>query len=145
LNGGEWWAASGTSGSWQQWRVDLARYAGKQVEISIAYASDWAVQGLGVFVDDISVTTGAGTTSFEEDADPLDGWTVTGPPPGSGLNANNFERITAAGFPEAATVTSQPADGARYRTIYTGFGFEGISTPEARTAFMGRAMSYLLE
>jgi hypothetical protein len=142
---GEWWAASGTSGSWQQWRVDLAAYAGKQVEISIGYASDWAVQGLGVFVDDIAVTTGEGTTSFEEDADPMDGWAVTGPPPGSSLNANNFERITAAGFPEAATVTSQPADGARYRTIYTGFGFEGISTPEARTAFMGRAMSYLLE
>jgi hypothetical protein len=142
---GEWWAASGTSGGWQQWRVDLSPYAGKQVEISIAYASDWAVQGLGVFVDDIAVSTGAGTTSFEADADPMDGWSVTGPPPGSGPNANNFERITAAGFPEAAVVTSRPTDGATYRALYTGFGFEGISTPAARAAFMKRAMDYLLE
>jgi zinc carboxypeptidase/immune inhibitor InhA-like protein len=141
---GTWNAASGTSSGWQQWRVSLAAYAGKQVELHISYASDWAVQGLGVFLDDIAVSTGEGTTSFETDASPMDGWAVTGPAPGSGPNANNFERITAAGFPEAAVVTSQPADGARYRTLYTGFGFEGISTPQARNAFMGRAMQYLL-
>ena len=40
-------------------------YAGGQVEISIAYVSDWATQGLGVFVDDIDVSTGEGSTSFE--------------------------------------------------------------------------------
>jgi hypothetical protein len=141
---GTWNAASGTSSGWQQWRVSLAPYAGRQVEVHISYVSDWSVQGLGVFVDDIAVSTGEGTTSFETDASPMDGWAVTGPAPGSGPNANNFERITAAGFPEAAAVTSQPTDGARYRTIYTGFGFEGISTPQARNAFMGRAMQYLL-
>ena len=46
--------------------------------MSIAYASDWASQGLGVFVDDIIVSTGEGSTSFEDDAVPLDGWAVTG-------------------------------------------------------------------
>jgi hypothetical protein len=139
---GTWNAASGTSSGWQQWRVDLTPYAGKQVEVSIAYASDWAVQGLGTFVDDIVVSTGEGTTSFEAG---LDGWAVTGPPEGSGPNANNFERITAAGFPEAAVVTSQPADGATFRTLYAGFGLEGISGPTARANVMGRAMAYLLE
>jgi bacillopeptidase F (M6 metalloprotease family) len=139
--GGSWNAASGTSSGWQQWRVDLTPYEGKQVEISLAYASDWAVQGLGVFLDDIDVSTGEGTTSFEAG---LDGWAVTGPPEGSGPNANNFERITAAGFPEAAVVTSQPTD-AEYRTIYTGFGFEGIAGPDARNAFMARALAYLTE
>jgi hypothetical protein len=32
-----------------------------------------------------------------------------------------------------------------YRTLYTGFGLEGISTPQARNALIGRAMSYLLQ
>jgi hypothetical protein len=131
---GAWNAASGSSNGWQQWRVDLAAYAGQQIEVSIAYVSDWATQGLGVFVDDVEVSTGEGTTSFE---DGLGGWQVTGPPPGSAPNANNFIRITAAGFPEGAVVTT--AD-----TLYFGFGFEGIDGAATRNAVMGRAMAYLL-
>jgi hypothetical protein len=130
---GAWNAASGRSSGWEQWSVDLAPYAGKQVEVSIAYASDWSVQGLGVFVDDTTVSTGE-TTSFE---DGLGGWTVTGPPPGSGPNPNNFVRTTAAGFPEGAAVATDD-------TIYFGFGLEGISGPDARAAVMGRAAGYLL-
>jgi len=131
---GAWNAASGGSGGWQQWQVDLSAYAGKQVEISIAYASDWAVQGLGVFLDDIVVSTGEGTTSFE---DGLAGWAVTGPPAGSAPNPNNFIRTTAAGFPEGAVIATND-------TLYFGFGFEGISTAAARNAVMGRTMAYLL-
>jgi hypothetical protein len=134
---GDWWAASGNSAGWQQWEVDLSRYAGKTVEISIGYASDWAVQGLGMFVDEIVVSTGAGTTSFEDDADPMDGWQIAGPPEGSAPNANNFIRTDAAGFPEAAVVATDD-------TIYMGFGFEGISDTSTRNAVMGRAMEYLL-
>jgi bacillopeptidase F (M6 metalloprotease family) len=130
---GEWHAASGRSGGWEQWSIDLSRYAGKQVEVSIAYASDWSVQGLGAFVDDTTVSTGA-TTSFE---DGLGGWTVTGPPPGSGPNANNWTRTTAAGFPEGAAVSTP-------WSIYFGFGVEGIATPAARSAVIGRAVGYLL-
>ncbi len=130
---GSWNAASGRSGGWQQWSVDLSRFAGKQVEVSIAYVSDWAVQGLGTFVDDTAVSTGA-STSFE---DGLGGWTVTGPAPGSAPNANNFVRTTAAGFPEGATITTDD-------TIYLGFGLEGISGPASRASVIGRAMSYLL-
>jgi hypothetical protein len=137
---GSWNAASGSSHGWEQWSLDLTPYAGKQVEISIAYASDWSVQGLGAFVDDVVVSTGVGTTSFETG---LDGWAVTGPPPGSAPNGNNWTRTTAAGFPEGAAITTAPAD-ASYRTIYFGFGFEGIATPAARNAVMGRAMNYLL-
>ncbi|MCP2242136.1 M14 family metallopeptidase [Lentzea aerocolonigenes] len=131
---GTWNAASGSSGGWQQWNVDLTAYAGTQVEVSIAYASDWATQGLGVFVDDIIVSTGEGSTSFESG---LDGWAITGPPPGSGVNSNNFIRTTAAGFPEGAVVKT--AD-----TLYFGFGFEGISSAAARNAVMDKAIDYLL-
>jgi hypothetical protein len=113
--------------------VDLSAYAGQQVEVSIAYVSDWSVQGLGVFVDDTVVSTGA-STSFETD---LGGWAVTGPPAGSAPNGNNFTRTTAAGFPEGAAITTDD-------TIYFGFGFEGISGPATRAAVMDRVMDYLL-
>ncbi len=87
---GDWWAATGVSGGYEQWQVDLAPYAGKQVEVSISYASDDVVQQPGVFVDDIDVSTGEGSTSFEADADPMDGWEVTGSPGGSAPNENDW-------------------------------------------------------
>ncbi len=130
---GVWNAASGRSQGWEQWSIDLGAYAGKQVEVSIAYASDWSFQGLGTFVDDITLPTGE-STSFETD---LGGWTVTGPPPGSSPNSNNFARTTAGGFPEGAVVATPD-------TLYAGFGLEGISTPAARNEVMRRSMDYLL-
>ena len=131
---GAWNAASGNSGGWEQWSVNLGAYAGKQIEVSITYASDWGTQGLGVFLDDIVVSTGEGSTSFEAG---LDGWMITGPPPGSAANANNWVRTDASSFPVGAAITTP-------RTIIMGFGVEGISTPAERNAVMGRAMEYLL-
>ncbi|WP_448811145.1 M14 family zinc carboxypeptidase [Agromyces bauzanensis] len=133
---GEWWAASGNSGGWQEWSVDLSAYAGGQVEVSIGYISDWATQGLGVFVDDIVVSTGVGSTSFE--SGDTGGWEITGPPPGSAPNPNDFIITTAAGFPEAAVVATP-------HSLMTGFGFEGISTAATRAAWMGRALQHLLD
>lgn len=130
---GEWNAASGRSAGWQQWQVDLSRYAGTQVEVSISYVSDWSVQGLGVFVDDTALSTGA-ATSFESD---LGGWSVTGPPAGSGPNSNNFVRTTSDGFPEGAAITTPD-------TVYLGFGLEGIATAASREAVMAAAMGHLL-
>ena len=71
-----------------------------------------------MFVDDIEVSTGQGTTSFE--AGDTGGWEITGPPPGSAPNPNNFIITTAAGFPEAAVVATPGS-------LMTGFGFEGIT------------------
>ena len=130
---GAWNAASGNSGGWQQWSVDLTAFAGAQAEVSISYASDWATQGLGVFIDDIQVSTGEGNTSFESG---LDGWTP-GQPSDSAPNSNDFGVETAAGFPEAAVATT--AD-----TVYMGFGFEGITGAAARNDVMERVMGYLL-
>jgi hypothetical protein len=129
---GVWNAASGASGGWEQWDVDLSAYAGQAIEVSIAYASDWGTQGLGVFLDDVSM--GGQTTDFESD---LGGWTVTGPPEGSAPNANNFHRITGAGFPEGAAVTTD-------RSVLMGYGVEGITGAQARKDVIGRTMQYLL-
>jgi hypothetical protein len=105
--------------------------------VSISYASDWGTQGLGTFVDDVTVSTGEGTTSFEQDADPMDGWTVSGPPPGSATNPNNWERTTADGFPEGAVVATP-------QTVYMGFGLEGITGASTRADVMGRVMAEFL-
>jgi hypothetical protein len=97
------------------------------------YVSDWATQGLGMFVDDIAVSTGEGSTSFETDNG---GWEVT-QPADIAPNANNFERLAAGGFPEAAVVDT--AD-----TVYMRFGLEGITGSDARNTVLGKTMSYLL-
>jgi hypothetical protein len=131
---GSWNAASGASGTWEQWMVDLGGFSDGQVELSITYTSDWATQNLGVFIDDIVVSTGEGSTSFETG---MDGWTTPGAPAGSAANFNDWSRTTAGGFPEGAIVAT--AD-----TLYMGFGLEGITGAADRALVMGRAMEYLL-
>ncbi|MGH2653334.1 MAG: M14 family zinc carboxypeptidase [Actinomycetota bacterium] len=140
---GEWWANSGRSQGWEEWKVDLSQYAGSEVEVAISYASDWAIQGLGAFVDDITVSTGEGSTSFEEDSDPMDGWTVPGSPEGSDPNPNDWERTMSVGFEEGAVVAMDPPDAA-FRTLYFGFGFEGITDETKRAEVMGRSIEWLL-
>lgn len=133
---GEWHAATGSSNGWTQWSVDLSRYAGQQVEVSVAYVSDWAVQGLGVFVDDTQVVVDGepvSETSFESD---LGGWTVSGSPEGSQPNSNDWVRTQTA-FEEGAGVVTED-------TVYVGFGAEGLTTADQRSAFVARAMEHLV-
>lgn len=136
---GQWNAATGNSSGWQNWHIDLAPYAGKTVELYLTYVSDWAVQGLGVFLDDVTDPTG--TTSFETG---LDGWTVAGAAPGSSPNFNDYIRTTAAGFPEGPVMAEDPTVDGNFRTLYMGFGFEGIAGATTRAAVMDRAIDYLL-
>lgn len=131
---GSWNAASGTSAGWQEWRIDLSGYAGTSVEISIAYASDWSSQGLGVFVDDITLPDGT-STSFENSD--MAGWTVTGPPPGSAPNSNDWEAIDSSGFPVGSAIATP-------HTLLLGFGLESISTVPERNRVMGRVLDHLL-
>jgi len=131
---GEWNATSGNSGGWQEWSVDLSEWSGETVEISISYASDWAIQNLGAFVDDVTLPDGT-STSFEAD---LGGWEITGPPEGSGPNANNWIRTDAAGFPVGSSITTPSS------TIM-GFGIEGITGADSRAAVIGRAVDHLLD
>lgn len=109
-----WWAASGASAGNERWTIDLSPYAGRDVELSLSYASAFVVQGRGVFVDDVAVSTGAGDTSFEDDGDVLDGWAIAGPPDGSPENTSNWRVGTAADAPPPlgaqiqATLARQP-------------------------------------
>jgi Zinc carboxypeptidase len=134
---GVWWAANGTSGGWQHWNVDLAghdgRFLGQEIEVSITYVSDWATQGLGVFVDDITVSTGEGSTSFESGPD---GWDMPEAPAGSAPNFNTWKITGSAGFPEGAVIGTPDS-------LLWGFGLEGVTGADARAALMGRAITYL--
>jgi hypothetical protein len=96
---GTWHAASGVSNGYEQWSVDLSAFAGKRIELSLSYENDPSLTPPGVFVDDIAVSTGQGTTSFEADGDTLDGWTPGGPPPGSEPNPNTWIAGTVADEP----------------------------------------------
>jgi Zinc carboxypeptidase len=134
---GAWHAASGNSGGWQQWSIDLSAYAGKQVEISIVYATDWGTLTVpGMLVDDTTVTAGSTVeeTSFETD---LGGWSVPGAhTEGPSQNLNDWIRSEVI-FEDAAVTKTDEG-------LVFGFGFEGVNTPEARADLMERTLSHLL-
>ncbi len=133
---GTWNAATGDSGGWQQWSVDLTPYAGRQVEVSIAYVSDWFTQERGVSLDDLRVLANGSVvtqTSFE---DGFGGWTVAPPPEGSG-QVNSWIRSDAQ-FDEGAVVTTDD-------TVFTGFGAEGLTDAASRVEFFERALAHLLD
>ncbi|MET1133859.1 MAG: M1 family aminopeptidase [Aeromicrobium sp.] len=96
---GQWHAASGASDGYEQWTLDLSAYAGQSVEVALAVVSDESVPYNGVYVDDVVAPGGVGSTSFEADADPLDGWTVTGAPAGSPGNASDWRTASEPAGP----------------------------------------------
>jgi hypothetical protein len=127
---GAWNALTGNSGGWQQVEMDLSAYAGKNVEIFITYASDWATQGLGAFVDDIELS-GYPLEDFESGP----GMWAASTAPGS-TASNNWVWVTGAGIPEGPAVRTPD-------TVYLGFGFEAIDTAANRNAVMDRVLQYL--
>jgi hypothetical protein len=139
---GQWHAANGGSGGWQQFQIDLGAFAGRQIEVSITVLSDWGLQQFpGAFIDDIEVSTGEGTTSFEDDDDPMDGWTVPGAPQDDagieGPNRNDWVRRGGLGIKEGAAIATP-------QTIYLGHGFEGITGATTRNEIMERVLGHLL-
>jgi hypothetical protein len=133
---GQWNAFSGNSGGWQDWTTDLSAYAGQQVEVAIVYATDWGTTGLGVWIDDASVTVDGATvseTSFESD---LGGWTVPGPAEGSPGNPNDWERGQQSVDEGAAVMTPD--------SLLFGFGFEGLDAAE-REELVSRSLEAILD
>jgi Peptidase family M1 domain/Peptidase M1 N-terminal domain/Immune inhibitor A peptidase M6 len=123
---GRWWSAGGQSDGYEQWEVDLSPYAGRRIELSITYATDDIVNLDGVFVDDIVVSNGPGSTSFEDDGDTLDGWRVPGPPPGSPPSEADWMVGTADAAPPTL---GEVADGALDRQPEVVEFLEGVFGP----------------
>jgi hypothetical protein len=139
-SGDGWNAASGRSNGWKQWEFDLSAYAGQEVTVSISYVSDWATQGLGVWIDDVQVP-GAALTDFEAG---MDGWEVGDPIDiGSDVNPLDWILTTDVGFTEGA-MTSMTPDDAAFRTLYFGFAFENVAGATEREEIMTDALDYLI-
>jgi hypothetical protein len=137
---GAWNAASGRSEGWEEWEINLTPFAGHDIEVYFSYVSDWAVQGLGAWFDDVTFSWEGTTEGFETGTG---SWSVPdGPAPGSDANPNDWFRTTDIGFEEGAVVGMTPSD-ADFRTLHFGFGFEGLSTEAERNDVMCRAMDHL--
>jgi zinc carboxypeptidase/immune inhibitor InhA-like protein len=137
---GEWHAASGNSAGWQEWKVDLSRFAGKQVELSIVFATDWGTLVVpGALVDDTTVTVDGqpvAQTSFETD---MGGWSVPGAhPAGPSTNLNDWIQSERIPFEDASVTKSDFG-------LFFGFGFEGVDTLDNRVELMRRTVDYLLD
>ena len=137
---GAWNASSGNSSGWQNWSIDLSAYKGKQVELSIVFATDWGTTTVpGVMVDDTTVTAGSNvsTTSFETQGD-LGGWTIPGAhPAGPSTNVNDWIQSDRVPFEDAAVTVTDFG-------LMFGFGLEGVDRPGNRAVLMERILGHLL-
>ena len=133
---GAWNSFTGESDGWRQVAFDLSAYAGKRVEISIAYVSDPFTGGTGLFIDDTRLTTTGGTVDAEGFETGLGPWTIAGAPAGSPGNLSEFVRSQAVIDWSSATVTRD--------SVLFGFGLEQVASPAERNALMGRALQQLL-
>ncbi len=132
---GEWNAATGNSAGFQDWKIDLTPYAGKQVELSITYAQDFAVSGLGVFVDDVKIKKdGAVATAFGFEDGTLGPFTA-GPAPGGGTENTEakWAATSTAGLVDAPGVKTA-------NSVYWGFGLEGVTGRATRSALLLNAL-----
>ena len=116
-----------------------AAYVGHEVEVSISVVSDPAIQGLGAWVDQVSMRAADDTPI--DSADPsfetgLDGWDTPGPPPGTADPVTGWERAQSAPFVETPIVTTDD-------TVYAGLGLEAVTGASNREAFMRASLQHL--
>jgi len=132
---GAWNAATGGSGGWQDWDLDLSAYAGQQVEIAIVVATDWSAGGLGAFVDDASTQAGDDapvSTSFEAD---LGAWAAGPSPDGTPSPDPQWARSTEV-FQEGGVVGTND-------TVYAGFEPGTMKTAAERASFAREVLQHL--
>ncbi|MBK3625814.1 immune inhibitor A [Streptomyces sp. MBT49] len=132
---GSWNALTGASSGWQQLTFDLSAYAGKNVEVSIAYVTDPGSGGHGVLADDASLVVGGTATETEGFETSLGAWRAAGPPPGSPAVLKDWAR-TGALFRTYGAVTTDD-------TVLLGFGLEHVTSPADRKALIGKALASL--
>jgi hypothetical protein len=133
---GAWNSFTGDSGGWVDVAVDLSAYAGQEVEVSISYVTDPAAAGIGVFVDEVVVTTDGVAGEVNGFEDGLGDFAVPGPPASSPGNAIDWIVSPALFEPPAAVAVTED-------TVTYGFGFEAITTAEQRRAAMAEVLDHL--
>lgn len=134
---GRWNSLTGSSGGWRQAGFDLSAYAGKSVEVSIAYVTDPGSGGRGVLADETSLVVGGTATATEGFETSLGAWQVSGPPAGSPAVLKDWAR-TGTLFQTYGAVTTDD-------TVLLGFGLEHLTDPAARAALVRKALRALDE
>ncbi|RSN53836.1 zinc carboxypeptidase [Streptomyces sp. WAC 04229] len=134
---GQWNSLTGASGGWRQAEFDLSAYAGKSVEVSIAYVTDPGSGGRGVLADEASLVVGSTATGTEGFETSLGAWRVAGPPAGSPAVLKDWAR-TGTLFQTYGAVTTDD-------TVLLGFGLEHLTEPAARAALVRQALRALDE
>jgi Zinc carboxypeptidase/Immune inhibitor A peptidase M6 len=134
---GGWHSLTGSSDGWEQVEYDLSAYAGKQIEVSVAYITDPGSGGHGVLVDDASLVVGGTAVQSEGFETSLGAWSAAGPPPGSPAVLKDWAR-TGTLFRTYGAVTTD-------RTVLLGFGLEQVTAAADRSVLIGRALAALHE
>ncbi|MEV7688461.1 M14 family zinc carboxypeptidase [Streptomyces bungoensis] len=132
---GSWNSLTGSSGGWQPVSFDLSAYAGKRVEVSIAYVTDPGSGGHGVLADDTSLVVGGTARETEGFETSLGAWSAAGPPAGSPPVRKDWAR-TGALFQTYAAVTTDD-------TVLLGFGLEQVPSAAGRAALLRKAYASL--
>ncbi|MGW4024869.1 M14 family zinc carboxypeptidase [Streptomyces sp. NPDC005009] len=132
---GAWNSLTGSSSGWQQVNFDLSAYAGKTVEVSLAYVTDPGSGGHGVLADEASLVVGGTAADTEGFESSLGAWTVSGPPAGSPAVLKDWTR-TGALFQTYGAVTTGD-------TVLLGFGLEHLTSAADRTALLRKALAAL--
>ncbi len=136
MTSGTWNAATGSSGGFQDWQIDLAAYAGKQVELSIVYQTDPATLGIGAFTDDARLVVGGSVVEQQGfETEDLGGWTTPPPHPGSPAVTDSWTRSQSLGFVDGPGISTG-------HSLLWGFGLEGVVDPADRVALVDHARAY---
>ncbi|MFI0236831.1 M14 family zinc carboxypeptidase [Streptomyces sp. NPDC016845] len=129
---GAWNSLTGSSDDWKTVSYDLSAYAGRSVEVSLAYVTDPGSGGEGVRADNAAVVIGGQVTQNEDFETSLGVWTVPGPPAGSppavedwALAKDLFTTYGAISTPDS---------------VLLGFGLEHVTAPADRNALIRKAL-----
>ncbi|MFF1276208.1 M14 family zinc carboxypeptidase [Streptomyces marokkonensis] len=132
---GSWNSLTGSSSGWQQVDFDLSGYAGRTVEVSVAYVTDPGSGGHGVLADEASLVVGGTATGTEGFETSLGVWKASGPPAGSPAVLKDWTR-TGVLFRTHGAVTTDD-------TVLLGFGLEHLASAADRSALLGKALAAL--
>lgn len=132
---GTWNSFTGSSGGWKQVSFDLSAYAGKSVEVSLAYVTDPGSGGRGVFADQARVSVGGADQAVEGFESSLGVWSAQGAPAGSPDVPGDWSRSGEL-FKSYASVTTRD-------TVLLGFGLEHVPAAADRALLVGKALRSL--
>ncbi|MFI0978941.1 M14 family zinc carboxypeptidase [Streptomyces sp. NPDC021093] len=129
---GAWNSFTGSSNGWKQVSFDLSAYAGKKVDLSLAYVTDPSSLERGVFADNARLNIGGTDRETEGFETSLGVWAAAPAPAGSPAVVEPWAR-TGELFQTYAGVTTRD-------TALLGFGLEHVPDAKQRAGLLEKAL-----